>query len=219
MKRFLVMLSLIMFMLVFIPTIARAADATYNVSVEQSEWQKKPDGGYYISKTFYVDKTVNGYVYLELVETYNVEITVGSEVAGSSFELLSVTPSDNGVIYLLKAKDGVTVNGKTEALTVLANITDPNTTQDPKCELDYNPLGLSCATVGEYHFDNNGNSVSEELQQQACEGVGTPTTPDTDVPDSPKTGSVVPYIAIGGGLIAIAGVYLYSRKSNKVYKI
>ena len=52
--------------------------------------------------------------------------------------------------------------------------------------------------------------------EEVCEGV-TPDEPD--VPDTPNTGNPIPYIAVGGGLIAIAGVYFYSRKSNRMYKI
>ena len=66
-------------------------------------------------------------------------------------------------------------------------------------------------------LDDNGNAISEEEYNQVC---GNTTTPgdNNDVP-SPETGSVVPYIAIGGGLLAIVAVYFFSKRSNKVYKI
>ena len=62
-------------------------------------------------------------------------------------------------------------------------------------------------------------SPDEGKLYEACEGYTPSESNPTDVPNSPDTGSVVPYVAIGGGLVAIAAVYLYSRKSNKVYKI
>ena len=82
-------------------------------------------------------------------------------------------------------------------------------------------MSLSCQIVtddnGTKYFDNNYKEVTETEFEEACNGKTPPV--DTDVPNSPDTGSVIPYIAVGGGLVAIAGVYLYSRKANKVYKI
>ncbi len=215
MKKFLLMFSVIVAMMVIMPNV-KAADAYYNVSVEQSEWKQKDDGTYYITKTFYVEKTVGGYVYLSLIETYNVDIK--SELEGSNFQLLGKRTTDDGMMYLLKLKDGVTINGKTEVITVTADIIDPTTEENPKCQLDYSPMGLSCLEFEGHYFDTKGNEVSAEDYTAACSG--TPTTPSNpnDV-ESPDTGSVIPYIAVGGGLIAIAGLYLYSRRSNKVYKI
>ncbi len=210
MKRFLLMVSLIVAMLVVMPNV-KAADAYYNVSYDQSEWTKKDDGSYYINKIYYVEKTVNGYVYLKLIETNNVKIT--ASLAGSNFTIVNETREENGISYLLKVKDGVNVSGKTEAITVTADIVDAS---KKECQLDYSPLGLSCMTIDDHYFDKDSKEVTEEEAQASCEGV-TPSNPN-DVP-SPDTGSVIPYIAIGGGLVAIAGVYLYSRKSNKVYKI
>ena len=212
MKKILAILSFIVLMMVVMPNV-KAADAYYNVSIEQSEWTKKTDGGYYINKVFYVEKTVGGYVYLELIETNNVKITGALE--GTSFEIVRTMTTDTGTAYLLKAKDGVTINKKTELMTITADIVDAS---KKECQLDYSPLGLSCFTVDDYYFDDKGNEVSKEDYTKACDG--TPTTPENpnDVP-SPDTGSVIPYIAVGGGLIAIAGLYLYSRKSNKVYKL
>ena len=216
MKKLSVVLSFIAVMFLFM-TGVRAADAYYNISFEQSEWLRKSDGGYNINKTFYVEKTINGYVYINFIETNNVNIT--GEMAGSKFEIVNKEETDDGVIYLLKVKDGSSVSGKTEILTITADIVDSS---KKECQLDYSPLGLSCAVVANHYFDKDSKEVSEEEQKASCEGapVEDPTPPDdpNDVP-TPDTGSVIPYIAVGGGLVAIAGVYLYSRKTNKVYKI
>ena len=90
-----------------------------------------------------------------------------------------------------------------------------------ECKISYSPLGVSCITLEDksgntIYLDKNGNSITKEQYTEVCEG-GTPTEPD--VPDTPNTGNPIPYIAVGGGLVALAGVYFYSRKSNKMYKI
>ena len=206
---------MVLVMLVMMPS--RVNAVMYGLSNEKSDWQSKTGGGYYINSSYYVTSTVNGYVYIAINETKNVKIT--NAVEGANFELVNQTRTDTGVSYLLKAKSGVTVNSKTEVLTVIADIVDP---EDKECELDYSPLGLSCAQVDNHYFDDNSKEVTQEEYAVACEGGSTTPTPDTppaDVPDTPETGSVVPYIAIGGGLLGIAAVYLYSRKQNKVYKI
>ena len=98
------------------------------------------------------------------------------------------------------------------------------TTDDPVddgCILNVSPINtLDCSTsIPGFYFDNDGNSISQEEYNEVC-GNTTTTTPESpgDIPNSPQTGSVVPYIAIGGGLLAIVVVYLLTRK-NKVYKI
>ncbi len=213
MKKFIVMLSLIAIMVGLMPISAKA-DTYYDVSPEQSEWIAKDGGGYYINKKFSVSKTIGGFVYITMIETNNVEIT--GEMVGTNFELVNKEETANGVAYLLKLKDGVTLSGSTEAITVVANIVDPD---KKECELDYSPQGLSCVEFGGNYFDKDGNNVSAQEYEASCNGTPTTPTNPSDVPNTPDTGSVIPYIAIGGGLVAILGVYLYTRKSNKVYKI
>lgn len=60
-----------------------------------------------------------------------------------------------------------------------------------------------------------------------CGFVYTPTGADVDGPqkvtvtpvENPKTGSAVSYIAIGAGVLLVAGAFVVSRKNTKMYKI
>ena len=223
-KCLLLMVSLLAFLIVN-PTAVRAMHVNSEentslygtITVEESDsWETADDGSKYTTQIYYVTKTSSSnYVYIELLETNNVKIS--KQVVGSNFEIVSQKETEDGVAYLLKAKSNI--SAKTELITVVADIVDPS---KKECRVDYSPLGLSCAVFENNYFDKDGNEVSEEEQKASCEGVPVedPTPPDdpNDVP-APDTGSVIPYIAVGGGLVAIAGVYLYSRKTNKVYKI
>jgi len=220
MKKITIMLSVIGLLLAIAPMNASATEmkqvntstnqAYYGTItvMESNGWESKPDGGKFITQVYYVTKTVGDYVYLMLNETNNVKIT--SILPGSSFEKVKETPVDGGVQVLLKAKGNIT--GKTEAITVLADIVDPTKLE---CNLSYSLLNVVCFKQDDLYIDKNGKQVTKDEYDKVCNGV-TPTDPDVPSPD---TGSVIPYLAVGGGLIAVAGVYFYSRKSNKMYKI
>ena len=147
------------------------------------------------------------YVYFTLVPSF-VTIDSVSVSSGSNYVLANQTSSSNGVTVFFESTSG----GRLE-LTVIT--TD---TAEEGCLLNISPLNLDCSvSIPGYYFDDNGNSITQEEYNQVCSNTST-DNPD-DIPNSPDTGSVVPYIAIGGGLVAIVVVYLLSRKSNKVYKI
>lgn len=222
MKKLTIILSVIGLLLMSAPMKASAAEMKerYNktipnygnvVIMETNGWEDKPGGGKFITQVYYVTKTVGGYVYMDLVETTNVKID--KILTSASFELVSSEDNAKGKRILLKAKGNVTE--KTEVFTVTADIVNPSD-PDKNCELDFSPLGVSCIKLDDKsgnttYLDRNGNSVTKEQYDEVCEG--------TVVPDTPNTGNPIPYIAVGGGLIAIAGVYFYSRKSNRMYKI
>ena len=150
------------------------------------------------------------YVYMLITPT-NVSID-GVSTDTSSFLPLNTISEAGG--YLLYE-----VAGDLEAgdRVLLYQIITTNTS-DEDCQITVSPGELNCSVnIPGIYFDNNGNVISEEEYQEVC-GNTTPDNPD-DIPTSPETGSVVPYVAIGGGLLAIVVVYLFSRKSNKVYKI
>ena len=194
-------------------TTTKDVPAYGTVTIDETEWQSDNNGGYTINQTYYVTKTNNGYVYLKLIETDNVEVD-DNVITSSAFDLLYKYDTENGVAFLFKAKGNVT--SKTEVFTVVARIVDPNV---KRCNLSYAPQNIpTCGVVGNLYFDRNGNNVSEAEYRSSCEGYTAPE-PGTDLPNTPDTGSVVPYVAIGGGLVAIGAVYAYSRKKNKVYKI
>lgn len=61
-----------------------------------------------------------------------------------------------------------------------------------------------------------------------CGFVYTPTGSNIDAPqqtvtvkpvENPKTGSAVSYIAVGAGILLVAGAFVLSRKNTKMYKI
>ena len=220
MKKLTIILSVIGLLMAVLPMNASAAEMkqNYNSAVsgygtvtimETNGWQTKPNGDKYITQVYYVTSTKGGYVYLDLLETTNVKIT--SVLPSASFELVKTEDNATGKRVLLKAKGNI--SGKTEVFTVMADIVDP---QQTECELSFSPLSVGCITIDDKngnttYLDKNGNSVSKEKYEEVCEG--------TTIPDTPNTGNPIPYIAVAGGLIAIAGVYFYSRKSNKMYKI
>lgn len=180
--------------------------------MESDGWETNSDGGKYINQTYYVSKVNSaGYVYIKLTESYNVEIA--NQMASSSFDIISQTESNDGIIYLLKLKSGTSINTETELFTVVANIKDPT---DTKCSLTYSPLSMSCIVIDNKYYDADGKEISQEEYAAACEGV---TPPKEEEIEPPATGSYVPYVAVGGGLAAIVVVYLYSKKSNKMYKL
>ena len=150
------------------------------------------------------------YVYMLITPT-NVSIdSVTTDT--SSFLALNSIPETGGTLLY-------EVAGNLEAgdRVLLYQIITTNTS-DENCQISVSPAELNCSVnIPGIYFDNDGNVITEEEYQEVC-GNTTPDNPD-DIPSSPETGSVVPYVAIGGGLLAIVVVYLFSRKSNKVYKI
>ena len=233
MKKFLILCSLVLLMVVVAPLRVKAADI-YGTELKESEgWLTKPDGSKYISQTYSITKVVNGYVYYTLNEIKNVKIDINSiqTSLNNNFELVSVSKVEtmvndvevSAVEVLVKPKDGYKVSGKTELFTVLADIVDPNIQDELKCSLTYTPLVLNnCSQVGDHYFNDKGVEVSKEDFDKACSGQPSNPSdvPGDDVPDEPAaTGPVIPYIAVGLGLVAIGGLYFYSRKSNKMFKI
>ncbi len=216
MKKLMGLLSLIAIMLCILPANVSADSKSVNIpaygtlTIDETPWTSENK---VVTQVYSITKSgpITAITIIPVLNVSNVKIT-----ASSYFDIIDEqTGSDGSVTVYLKAKNGTGVNGtKTELLTAVADGNDNIPSEG--CNLSYSPISLNCSTKVEgYYFDDNGNSITEEEYKEACEGV---VPPSNDVP-SPDTGSVVPYIAVGGGLIAIAGVYLYSRKSNKVYKI
>ncbi len=136
------------------------------------------------------------------VEIQSIEKGEGVQYTDSKDEMFLVQ-------YPSKAKKGEKI--------LLATIITKDDGSDG-CTVLYDPQALNCSSdpIDNNYFDDQGNILTKEQQDAACSG--TTNTP-SDIPNTPDTGSVIPYIAIGGGLVAVVGVYLYSRRHNKVYKI
>ena len=150
-------------------------------------------------------------IYMTLVPN---ALEIQKVTAGSDFKQLSF---DNSAEVVIQPKSSLTKNKKVLLFTVTTK-----DTAETGCMLSYSPGSTSCAKIGDIYLDKDGKSVTKSEYEKACGTGGTTTVTDPkdpDIPNTPDTGSVIPYFAIGGGLAAIAGVYLYSRKSSKVYKI
>ena len=154
--------------------------------------------------------TSSSYIYFQLVPT-SVDIEGISVNTSNGFMYISQPQISGGIQPVLIQS----ANSSATTLTVTVITTD---TADTGCMLDVSPQELSCTVVNGLYFDDDGNNVTAEQYNEICGGATTPNDGPNDIPNS-ETGSVVPYIAIGGGLVAIVAVYLISRKSNKVYKI
>lgn len=146
----------------------------------------------YISLTF----TVNNLKDVKFMEAANIT------VVNSDFK-------DNVLTVLLKTKDGKAITKKTEVGSAMGYPIDT----EKGCSIAVTPQTLACAKLDNMYFDKSGKAITEEEYNEVCSNITT--EPGDDV----QTGSVIPYVAIAGGLIAIAGVYLYSRRTNKMYKL
>lgn len=150
------------------------------------------------SKTFTTDDAIA----IELVPT-----GVSVQKVTTDNSKIVVASNNNNTLLLKPTNTGLKSGEKVQLIKVTTKDTATN-----NCDLAVKPLTLDCSTnISGYYFNNNGEEVTKEEYDQVCAGV----TPD----DNPNTGNAVPYIAITGGLIAIAGVYLYSKKSKKMYRI
>lgn len=220
MKKNIVIFSFVVMMaILFIPMSVSAVETSKSgtiygtITVNESEWTPSGDT-FSITQVYSITKS-SEYVYFNINPVLNVS-DVEIIASSSAFTIVSKTAqSDGSVSVLLKATNGTGVSSKTEVFTVVAKIVDPS---KQECNLSYSPLSLACATIGDLYFDDNGKSVTESEFNAAC-GSGVPTVPINPDEPNPQTGSVIPYIAVGGGLLAIAAVYLYSRKSRKFYKL
>ena len=151
--------------------------------------------------------TDSKYIYFKLIPK---SVDIQDIKVSSGFVIVDQPKNDDGTQDVF-----IESTGSSNKLTIKIKTVD---TADEGCELSFSPYRLNCSVnVPGYYFDDNGNPISEDEYNQVCGNTTNPDDPN-DVPNS-DTGSVVPYIAIGGGLAAIVVVYLFSKKSNKVYKI
>jgi hypothetical protein len=222
--------SLVLTMLILIPfnvharvvgTNSGGAYGTITVEEPDSGWSGSEATGFSVTQTYTITKSKSEYLYFTLLPTNNVSDLV--VLASSGFStVVNVKNSDGSVSIILKTNNDQPVSSKTEIFTVTAKIVDPS---KKECKIDYMPGSLQCLELNGNYFDKNGKKITETEYKEICEGYvpDDPTDPDEplppDIPENPKSGSVIPYVAVGGGLIAIAGLYLFSRKSNKMYRL
>lgn len=221
MKKILTVMCLMFMMLTIMPNNVSAEiksknDKLYGTAIDETGWSSANPK---VTQIYYVSKTnAAGYVYMQIQPITNVDnITI--TYSSTYFEKVSEEKNDDGsVTVLMKTKDGQVLNGtQKELFTVIADFTGDTSNSESACQISFAPLPLACTQIGNTYFDKSGKIITAEEYNSIC---GNTTTDDknNDVP-SPKTGSVVPYVAIGGGLLAVACVYLYTKKSSKFYKL
>lgn len=184
----------------------KTGDATYTYT---DEGEKIKTWSFYVTAGEDLD-----YVSINLLP---VALEIQSVKAGNLFNKLS--SSNENVLLEVKSAGSVKKGDRILLFTVITK-----DTADTGCTLSLSPQDVgTCTIIDGNYFDKSGKRVTEEAYKASCEKQ--PDEPVTPPPDDPndipnsETGSVVPYVAIAGGLIAIAGVYMYSKKANRMYKL
>lgn len=151
-------------------------------------------------------------IYLEVQPSSTIEIQSIKENS-NAFILANNDKTTTGNRLLLYSTNPSGLSNGSRTLLFTITTKDLG---DEGCYLNISPLEVpNCEVINGEYFDKDGNSITKEEYDEVCAGV----VPDVPDEKNPETGSVIPYIAVGGGLLAIAGVYFFSRKSNKFYKI
>jgi len=146
-----------------------------------------------------------------------IKLTIQSIKEGNSFVIeTKKTVQSDGTTEVFLRTEGVKKGNRVLLLTVV--------TKDDKdsngCELNISPKVLTCLNTGSSWFDQNGNELNNKEEYDAvCSNVGPTDKPLEDVPNNSETGIPVPYIALGGGLVALAGVYFLNKKNTKMFKL
>lgn len=230
MKKFTIMLVLVGVILCLVPVRVDAAVSfnqngdTYLSNAEISLGRygtiKTGDGQYVYTDqangikkwTFYLTVAEDtSSIYLGLVPN---QLDIQSIEVGSDFMKVTEKEVDGVTNVLLTAttSGGVKANSRVLLFTVTTK-----DLADEDCVLAFSPLAINpCDVIEGNYYDDEGNIVSKAEYDKVCSDK-TVTIPEDE--ENPQTGSVIPYVAIGGGMLAIAGVFLYSRKSNKMYKL
>ncbi|MDE5539893.1 MAG: hypothetical protein K2J20_05355 [Bacilli bacterium] len=216
MKRFVSLLCLIALIVSVTPVQVHAEENSghYSTAFGTIDWEIKDESAETKSKTwvFYLTPNKN-YKSIELQLT-PVNLTNLQPVPSSSFLLADKKVDEmTGIVtvsLIVGNSNGLTAGQKTEMMTVTSNYTSTD-----NCRLSLSLGTISCVQLGGIYIDANGASVTEAEYNEVC--GNKPEVPN-DVPNS-DTGSVVPYVAVGGGIVAIAGVFLYSKKSKRMYRI
>jgi len=153
----------------------------------------------------YITKSRGSYIYITFTPGLNIKNIVSIEAA-NGFKIVSdVKGSDGSRTVLIES-----LNGKVTKETKILKIEMQQEEVGEDCKLLVSPHKLSCTAANGKFFIEDGKEVTEEEYNQVCSNVK---------PEQVKSGIPVPYLAVAGGILAIAGVYLYSRKQNKMFKI
>ncbi len=202
-------IGLIIFaMMVILPTTVNAAG--YNWSMKSTQDDS--------TVTIELSITINNKSYTK----------IGGNFTLSHLTLDSITPESgwtyeaSGNTLTFTNPAGIT-NGTYKIATIVFK-KDGLATENDKCNVTWNgcvdeegsyicedqPVTYTetytCRVVNGKYYGKNGTEVTEAVYNSECV-------------TNPKTGSFLPYIALGTGLVLAGVVFAISRKNNKLYKI
>lgn len=149
------------------------------------------------------------------------------ELKNSNFTFDSATkiPGWSGTIAASEEGNGIDIHltnegatGRKIAATISLEVTS-NTPSTEKCEVVMTMLEEpaqetptvtpKCKVENGVYYDANGNQVTEEAYKESC---STPT-------ENPQTGSFLPYTIIVIGLAVAGGLYIVTKKNNKMFNV
>ncbi len=140
--------------------------------------------------------------------------TVAKSTSGNGIDIdltstKGVTGRTNTPIVTLTLSVADSSDSTKECLITMTNLMDTEPEPTEPAPKDPEPAETpKCEVVDGKYYDTNGNQVSKEAYDAAC------TTAE-----NPQTGSFLPYTIIIAGVAIAGGLYLVTKKNNKIYKM
>ncbi len=155
------------------------------------------------------------------ITKYKARITLKN----SNFRFKDKSFSNGWTGTIVASADGNTIDidltksagatSKERVATIKLDVTSTGNSATNTCEMilekveEETPETPKCQVVGNKYYDANGNEVSEEAYKAAC----------TTTEENPQTGNFLPYTIIIGGIVIAIGLYLITKKNNKMYHV
>ena len=143
-------------------------------------------------------KIASGTSYSGFTGTLNATNAIIQEVSGSD-------------LFLKSDSSNISENGLSARLVTTYNTSTGN-------GLEYIGTGED-VKVGEFKYIHDPNATSDDCRVSVIPDGGTEKSTSPNKPSNPKTGSALPYVGIIAGLGLIAGAYVISKKSTKLYRM
>ena len=150
---------------------------------------------------------------------YTVEVYV-KVAAGTTYSDFNATLSaTNAIIQEINGTDLFPKVEENSSLATDGSTARISTKYASATELVYTGTG-EAVKVAEFKYihDPNAGADAECVVKVIPEG-GTERTVSPTKTENPKTGSALPYVGICAGIALIAGAYLVSKKSTKLYRM
>lgn len=124
----------------------------------------------------------------------------------------TITPSEDGQSIFVDLKNTSGITGKKLVATISLVVSDAAASTET-CSITLSkteePASTpKCQVVDGIYYDANGNEVSKEAYDASC------TTQE-----NPQTGNFLPYTLIVVGIAIAGGLYLVTKKNNKIYHV